>query len=117
MKCPHDRVTLEIPEVAYRNRKLLDCAHIMHDCTIQIPGVCRGYSVEGLEPAHGPKSWLNGGGAHKSDDVFAAACHECHVELDQGRHTTREEKDWYWGRGAARTWSWLMQHGKLVLGG
>ena len=66
-----------------------------------------------LDLAHGPKSWLNGGGALKAADVFAAACHPCHVELDQGRRLTREERQWYWGRGAARTWAELMRLGWL----
>lgn len=100
--------------MTYRNRKLLDLAHEMHHCTLEIPGVCVGYS-EGLEPAHGPKSWLNGGGAIKSDDVFAGACHPCHAELDQGKSLTRAEREFYWGRGAARTWVELMKRGMLVI--
>lgn len=98
-----------------RSRALLDLAHELHDCTLQIPNVCRVYIPEGLEPCHGPKSWLAGGGAMKSSDVFAAGCHWCHAELDQGRQLTREEKEWYWGRGAARTWAALMVLGKLRL--
>lgn len=96
-----------------RNRRLLDLAHGMRVCTVGIPACCTGPSPEGLEPAHGPKSWLDGGGAMKSADVFAAACHACHAELDQGRRLTREERQWYWARGAVRTWAALMKSGKL----
>ena len=95
-----------------RSRKLLDLAHEYHYCTINMLG-CKGYESEGLEPAHGPKYWLDGGGAMKASDVFAMACHWCHAEIDQGRRLTREEREWYWGRGAARTWAILMQDGKL----
>ena len=96
-----------------RSRAALDLAHGMHECTLEIPDACRGYVLEGLEPCHGPKSWLDGGGAMKASDVFAAGCHWCHVELDQGNRLTRDEKEWYWGRGAARTWAHLLATGKL----
>lgn len=96
-----------------RDRKNLDLAHELQRCTLQIPGVCRGVSNEGCEPAHGPKSMLDGGMGHKSDDVFAAACHECHVEIDSGKSLTREDRQWYWLRGCARTWAMLMKLGLL----
>lgn len=92
-----------------RSRKLLDLAHRINACQIQIPDVCKGYSDHGCEPAHGPKSMLNGGMGCKSDDVFAAACHACHSEIDQGRTLSREDRQWYWLRGAARTWALLMK--------
>lgn len=101
--------------MTFRSRKLLDLAHSMHDCTLQIPGVCSGYSPEGCEPAHGPKSMLGGGMGCKSDDVFAAACHACHAALDQGKDLTRDERQWFWLRGAARTWARLMETGKVVV--
>lgn len=96
-----------------RARDLLDLAHSIHECQLQIPGVCIGYSAHGCEPAHGPKSMLNGGMGHKSDDVFAAGCHACHVEIDQGKALSREDRQWYWLRGAARTWARLIENGML----
>lgn len=101
--------------MTYRSRKLLDLAHSMHDCTLQIPGVCSGYSAEGCEPAHGPKSMLNGGMGCKSADVFAAACHSCHAEIDQGKALSKDDRQWYWLRGAARTWAKLMEAGRIVV--
>ena len=98
-----------------RNRRLLDLAHEMRACTLAIPGVCQGYAGEGLEPAHGPKSLLGGGVGQKSDDIFAASCHACHVELDQGRRLSRQERQDAWLLGAARTWAELMRLGKLVV--
>lgn len=99
--------------MTYRSRKMLDLAHRMNRCTLAIPGVCVGFAAEGLEPAHGPKSLLGGGVGHKPGDVFAAACHACHAELDQGKRLSREERQWYWLRGAALTWLELMKSGKL----
>lgn len=96
-----------------RSRALLDLAHELHRCTLAIPGVCQGFAAEGLEPAHGPKSLLGGGVGQKPDDVFAAACHACHAEIDQGKSLTREERRCYWLTGCARTWAELMRTGKL----
>ena len=99
--------------MTYRNRRLLDLAHSIKACQLQIPEVCIGHQEHGCEPAHGPKSWLDGGAGLKSADVFAAACHPCHVELDQGKLLSRAERQWYWGRGCARTWAELMRLGWL----
>lgn len=99
--------------MTFRSRALLDLAHGIQACTIGIPEVCTGHCEGGCEPAHGPKSWLNGGGALKSDDVFAASCHACHVEIDQGKLLSRDERAFYWGRGCARTWAELMRLGWL----
>lgn len=96
-----------------RSRRLLDLAHDVHECKVGIPGVCIGYSVEGCEPAHLPKSMLGGGMGMKSDDVFAAACHDCHAEIDQGGNLSKEDRQWYLLRGAARTWSELMKRALL----
>jgi len=58
---------------------------------------------------------LGGGGAMKSSDIFAASCHECHVFIDQGLRVDLEERQWYWMRGALRTWVELLRRGWLVL--
>lgn len=64
----------------HRDRKLLDLAHRLNECTN-----CIQWVVEGLEPAHSNWSTHGKGGAMKSDDwAHAALCHECHVWLDQG---------------------------------
>lgn len=98
----------------YRNRAALDLAHDMHECTIGVPGVCVGYAVEGCEPAHGGQALGKGMGI-KAGDVFAAACHACHAEIDQGKLLTKGEKESYIHRGMARTWLALMRSGRLVV--
>lgn len=88
----------------YRNRKLLDLAHRLNQCTLQIPDVCIGYSPEGLEPCH--SNWQEEGigmGIKADDSVFAAGCHQCHMALDDGNKLNREEKIWFWRRGVIRT--------------
>jgi hypothetical protein len=88
----------------HRDRKLLDLAHRLNDCTIQIPGVCTGYSAEGLEPAHSNQLRHGRGASFKSHDVFhAAACHACHAELDHGKTLSRETRADYWQAGFERT--------------
>lgn len=91
-------------ESNHRDRKLLDLAHGVHECQVQIHGVCEGYSGHGCEPAHANSARYGKGMSLKAHDVFhAAACHSCHVELDQGRTLSREERLDYWQRGFERT--------------
>lgn len=95
---------------------MLDLAHDLHECTLNVPGYCKGYVPEGLEPCHGPKSMLNGGMGCKSDDVFAAGCNPCHAAIDQGSKLSREDRQFYLLRGIARTWAALAKAGRLRAG-
>lgn len=101
--------------VTLRNRSLLDLAHEMRQCLVQIPDACQGESPEGLEPAHANWQMHGRGLGHKADDVFAAACPGCHRALDGGNRLSRADRIFYWHRGAIRTWAYLMQHGWLTI--
>ena len=95
-----------------RSRRLLDRCHELTHCTLQIPGVCIGVSPEGLEPAHANMEAAGKGMGIKADDTcIAAACHPCHVELDQGKNLSRDERQWYWLRGYMRTMRAFFQRG------
>lgn len=96
----------------YRSRRLLDRCHALTECTVQIPSVCIGESPDGLEPAHANWSWAGKGRGIKADDCYiAAACHNCHVAIDQGKDLSREEREWYWFRGYARTMGEFFRRG------
>ena len=99
----------------YRSRSLLDLAHSINECTVQVPGVCVGYVPEGCEPAHLAKTLFDGGGAMKSSDIFAASCHSCAVECDQGKSLSRDDRRFFLMRGALRTWVELLRRGWLVI--
>lgn len=100
----------------HRDRKLLDLAHKLNECQIQIPGVCQGYSPEGCEPAHSNQMEDGHGRGIKSHDcLHAAACHACHVEIDQGNKLNREDKVFYWTRGLKRTLLEYFKRGLLVV--
>lgn len=100
----------------YRNRKLLDLAHKIQECQLQIPVVCIGWSDHGCEPAHA-NNWrpvFGKGGSRKAHDCyFAAGCNPCHRELDQGKRFTGEEKFEFWSRGHDRTLLELFRRGYL----
>lgn len=96
-----------------RSRALLDLAHAMQTCTVQIPDACQGVSPDGLEPAHANWQMHGRGIGHKADDVFAAACRGCHQALDGSTRLSRADRVFYWHRGAVRTWAWLMEQGWL----
>lgn len=95
---------MSLIKFTHRDRKLLDLAHELEDCLLQLPGVCQGVALGGCEPAHSNQQIHGRGASHKAHDVFhVAACHACHAELDQGNKFIRAEKDWFWQRGFERT--------------
>lgn len=76
----------------YENRRLLDLAHNLHECTH-----CGRYVPEGLEPAHSNQSRHGKGMSMKAHDCFhAALCHACHARLDQGSDLSREMRHALW---------------------
>lgn len=94
----------------FRSRKVLDLAHKVNECQVQIPGVCIGYSVEGCEPAHSNQSKHGKGAGQKADDNrHVAACHACHVVIDQGA-IPREEKIRLWDAAFVRTRAIYIKH-------
>lgn len=71
--------------IRYRNRKLLDLAHRVSVCQFKLPG-CKGYEIDGCEPAHSNQSLHGKGGAVKSDDdQHVASCSNCHRLYDGQR--------------------------------
>lgn len=96
--------------MAYRNRKLLDCAYDF-PCMLQLPG-CEGGTAG--EPAHANSHRQGKGGAMKAHDCFhVPACRSCHRQLDQGRDMTREEKREAWERAFWNYLPALFEAGKL----
>lgn len=86
-------------DTAIRDRKLLDLAHRLNECTH-----CGRYVPEGLEPAHSNQHIHGKGAGRKAHDQWhAALCHECHVALDQGRGMSREEKAAMWEQSHIKT--------------
>lgn len=92
----------------YRNRALLDLAHELHTCTM-----CGKYVPEGLEPAHANGIEYGKGFGIKSPDYwFAACCHWCHSDLDQGPRPKADKRaDWL--RAYAKTMAALWEGGLI----
>lgn len=87
----------------YRNRKILDLAHQVHECQVRIPGICLGYSMDGCEPAHSNQAIHGKGAGQKADDNrHVAACHNCHAAIDQGP-MPKAEKIRIWNAAFERT--------------
>lgn len=92
----------------YRNRKLLDLAH-------KLSCQCCG-KHGGSEPAHSNQSCHGKGMSIKAHDVFfAALCHDCHRELDQGKSMTFEEKCDMWQRAHDKTLLEIFRLGWVVV--
>ena len=94
----------------YRNRKLLDLAHRIQQCTN-----CGAWRAEGMDPAHSNQQDHGKGKALKGHDCFfAALCSRCHRWLDNqgglgkdpsGRYdSTREDKRQMFNRAMHTTW-------------
>lgn len=94
----------------YRNRDLLDMAYQL-PCQFQFPGICEGGAGE---PCHSNQARHGKGGAMKAHDLFfASGCRSCHMELDQGKKLTREERREAWQWAHERTMLKLWQMGYL----
>lgn len=92
----------------YRNRALLDLAHSIHFCMH-----CAGHAPDGCEPAHANWSAYGKGMSIKAHDCyFAALCHRCHAELDQGP-VSREDKQAMWRAAFDRTLLTLWEQGMV----
>lgn len=84
--------------MTYRNRKLLDLAHKLNVCPL-----CGKYREEGLIPMHSNQHRHGKGMGHKAADHFhGAGCHECHMEIDQGKRH-RDEKNAMWTQAFEKT--------------
>lgn len=55
--------------------------------------------------AHANWSWANKGRGIKADDLVAALCHKCHMQLDQGSTLSRSERESMWLRAFYQTMS------------
>jgi len=88
-------------KMVYRNTKLtkllrqLPCQH----CGIQSETVCAAHRNEG-----------KGMGLKNSDALCAALCVECHVQLDNGKALTKEERRDMWNRAYIKTMQYLFEH-------
>lgn len=72
-------------------------------CYLAIPGVCRG-DIATVVPAHA--NWADYGkgmGIKARDEYTVPACRDCHSELDQGRHLSKDERRLVW-ESAYREW-------------
>lgn len=96
--------------MSYRNRDLLDCAY-QFPCMLRLPCCTGGDSGE---PAHSNQPRHGKGGAMKAHDCYhVPACRACHVELDQGRTMTRDEKREAWEQAFWRYLPMLWEQGAL----
>ena len=90
-----------------RNRRLLDLAHRLDQCTN-----CDKWT-EGCEPAHENGIVAGKGfGIKGQDNRHAALCHACHVAYDQGP-ASYEEKSEMFNRAHKRTFDLYWQNGWL----
>lgn len=101
----------------YRNRKLLDLAHRVTECTH-----CGRYSSHGCEPAHENSIEAGKGFGIKSrDQRHAAMCNSCHGWYDQGKGMdptgvfSDAEKTEVWNRAHKRTYDLYFEEGWLVV--
>lgn len=102
--------------MTYRNRQLLDLAHRVHVCQFKLPG-CKGYEVDGCEPAHSNQSAHGKGAKIKAaDDQHVAGCSNCHRLYDgqRGKPLTRTQAVELFNAARARTFALYEKNGWLV---
>ena len=90
----------------YRNRPLLDLAHFL-PCQWCGKGTAS-------EPSHSNQQIHGKGMSIKAHDVFfAALCHDCHAEIDQGTRLSKSERQERWRIAADRTLLAIWRNGWL----
>lgn len=100
--------------MSFRNRRLLDLAHHITECTIELPVVCRGYMPGGCVPSHSDRQIHGKGIAEKANDCFfAASCDRCNTALCDSKDFDRETKHTHWQRGFEKTLLMLWTNGWL----
>jgi len=102
--------------MSYRNRKLLDLAHRINVCQFKLHG-CKGYEVDGCEPAHSNQSAHGKGRNIKADDdQHVASCSNCHRLYDgqMGKPLPRAEAVQKFNEARERTFKLYEKNGWLV---
>ena len=96
----------------YRSRKLLDAIHDAPNCFLCF---CHG-DGDNIVPAHSNQLRDGKGMGIKAHDYrVAALCHKCHMEVDQGKTWTKQQRHDVWEEAHRATIGWLFDSGKLVL--
>ena len=98
----------------WRSRKLLD--HL-HDAPCCFVCRCHGDGTN-IVPAHSNQLRDGKGKGIKAHDYrVAAVCNKCHMEIDQGKNWTLEEKRRAWEEAHRDTMAWLIEDGRLIVKG
>lgn len=93
----------------WRSRKLLDAARDAPHCM-----GCFRHNAGDVVMAHANWHEYGKGGALKAHDwAIAALCGTCHMEIDQGKAMTKDERKETWIRAHVRTLEWLFETGRL----
>ena len=92
-------------DIPYRSNKWLAAVRSLDYCVL-----C---DAHGVQAAH--RNEGKGAGMKTSDCLTAALCPECHSEIDQGKHMTREERRSTMNAAIVMTPEALVKAGKVVL--
>jgi hypothetical protein len=91
----------------YRNKKLLEIVR-------QSP--CQHCETEDgtIVAAHSNQLRDGKGRSIKAHDYrIAALCYKCHMELDQGKSLSRDDRREFWEEAHRKTIGWLFETGRL----
>lgn len=95
----------------WRSKKILNAAKFAPGCF-----GCGADNCGQVVMAHSNQSRDGKGMSLKAHDYrVAALCNECHMEIDQGRHLSREERIARWEVAHRATIGWLIESGRLVV--
>jgi hypothetical protein len=93
----------------YRNKKLLE---LVRQCPCQTCGTQDGTVVA----AHSNQLRDGKGrGLKASDAMIAALCYHCHMELDQGKNLSKQERVEMWEEAHRKTMQWLIENEHLIV--
>jgi hypothetical protein len=96
-------------QLIYRNKKLLE---LVRQSPCQTCGTQDGTVVA----AHSNQLRDGKGrGLKASDAMIAALCYRCHMNLDQGKDLSKQERVEIWEEAHRKTMQWLIENELLIV--
>jgi len=93
--------------LTYRNKRLLEAVR-------EAPCMACGAADGTVVAAHSNQLRDGKGRGLKAHDYrIAALCYRCHMNLDQGKDLTKEQRVELWEEAHRETIGWLFENGKL----
>jgi hypothetical protein len=96
-------------QIIYRNKALLELVRQSpcQTCGTEDGTICAAHSNQLRDG--------KGRGLKASDAMIAALCYRCHMNLDQGKDLSKQERVEIWEEAHRKTMQWLIENELLIV--